>query len=222
MLLIFYFVQSDKSDDSERTLYNYELEGKNKPNKENNFNIRNDDNALSNYKPTEIDKEKTTSKANDISLNNQETKDFSNIPEIYIPNGKVFLKNRKYFNGLGELTIKNGTTNDAVVKLVSDIINKSILTIYIRRNSNFTIRKIKNGNYKLYFVVGRYYDEGSKIFLQDCSFAVFEEDFPFTTDEYRYEDQIKTRYSIFEITLHPVIGGTVRTDEITKNQFLLL
>ncbi|GMU97206.1 hypothetical protein [Ignavibacterium album] len=221
ILLIFYFVQSNKSSIPGKTLYNYELEGKNKPNEEKKPSSANDDNNLNNYTPSQIDKE-TTSKSDNISLNNRETKDFSNIPEKYIPNGKIFFKNKRYFTGLGELTIKNGTNNDAVLKLVSNNINKSVLTVYVRRNSNFTIKKIKDGNYKLFFVVGRHYDEDSLIFLQDCSFAVFEEDFPFITDKYRLKDKIKTEYSIFEITLHPVIGGKARTNEIAKNEFLLL
>ncbi|MGQ9848085.1 MAG: hypothetical protein ACUVQP_11390, partial [Bacteroidales bacterium] len=221
ILLIFHSIQSNKSNIPQKILYNYELEGKNRPNDVNKSNSIYDDNNLNNYTPSQIDKE-TLPKTDNTSSNNQGTIDFSNIPEKYIPNGKIFLKNKRYFTGLGKLTIKNGTSNDAVLKLVSNDINKSVLTIYVRRNSNFTINRIKDGSYKLYFVVGRHYDEDSLIFLQDCSFAVFEEGFHFTTYEYRFEDKIKTVYSTYEITLHPVIGGTASTHAITKKDFLLL
>lgn len=222
ILLIFYFAQSNNSKEPEKTLYNYELDNQNNSSEENNSNSINNGNNRSNYTPSKIERETNSPTPEEKPLDNQKVKDFSNIPEKYIPNGKIFLKNKHYFTGLGELTIKNGTNNDAVVKLVPTIISKSALTIYVRRNSDFTIKKIRDGNYKLYFVVGRHYDEDSFIFLQDCSFAVFEEGFPFTTDKYREEDKIKTEYSIFEITLHPVIGGTARTDQITKKKFLAL
>ena len=222
ILLIFYFAQSNKSNEPDKTLYNYEIDGRNKSSEERNSNSTNNDNTQNNYTPYKTEQEPYIPESDNDPLNNQAPKDFSNIPEKYISNGKIFLKNKRYFTGLGELTIKNGTDNDAVVKLVPITINKSALTIYVRRNSNFTIKKIKDGNYKLFFVVGRHYDEDSLIFLQDCSFAVFEKGFPFNTTEYRISDKIKTEYSVFEITLHGVIGGTAKTDAITKKDFLLL
>lgn len=222
ILLIFYFAQSNNTTEPEKTLYNYELNKQNNSNERNNSNPINNENNRNNYSPSNIERETYSPTPEEKPLENQKVKDFSNIPEKYIPNGKILLKNKRYFSGLGELTIKNGTNNDAVVKLVPTTINKSAITFYVRRNSNFTIKKIRDGNYKLYFMVGRHYDEDSLIFLQDCSFAVFEEGFPFTTDEYRVEDKIKTEYSIFEITLHPVIGGKAKTDAITKKDFLLL
>ncbi len=221
ILLIFYFVQSDNSEEPETTLYNYELDKQINSRSEHNSNSVNDENNRDKYTPSNIEQE-AYSPTPGKPLDNQKVKDFSNIPEKYIANGNIFLRNKRYFTGLGELTIKNGTNNDAVVKLVPTIIRKSVLTIYVRRNSNFKIKKIRDGNYKLYFVVGRHYDEDSLIFLQDCSFAVFEEGFSFTTAKHREEDKIKTEYSIFEITLHPVVGGTARTDAITKKDFLLL
>lgn len=222
ILLIFYFTQSNKSNEPEKTLYNYELDKQNNSSENNNSNSINDEDNRNNYTPSNIERETYSPTPEEKPLDNQKGKDFSNIPEKYIPNGKIFFKNKRYFTGLGELTIKNGTNNDAVVKLVPTITNKSAMTFYVRRNSNFTIKKIRDGNYKLYFVVGRHYDADSLIFLQDCSFAVFEEGFSFTTDKYRVEDKIKTEYSTFEITLHPVIGGTARTDAITKKDFLSL
>jgi len=222
ILLIFYFAQNNSSNETEKNLYNYEIDKQNKSSKESNSYSISDDYNLNKYTPSNIEKESYYRTSKEKPLDNQKVKDFSNIPEKYITNGKIFFKKERYFTGLGELTIKNGTNNDAIVKLVPSIISKSALTIYVRRNSNFTIKKIRDGNYKLYFVVGRHYDEDSLIFLQNCSFAVFEEVFRFSTTEYRIGDSLKTGYSVYEITLHPVIGGTARTYAITKKEFLLL
>lgn len=212
IILFFYFISINNSKPPEKTLYNYELSDKSNHNKKNTFKSNNNNETHKESNTISVNKENSLLKPFDPSAEYQQTEDFDNIPEKYISNGKIFFKNKRYFTGLGKLIIKNGTNNDAVVKLVPTTINKSAMTFYVRRNSNFTIKKIIDGNYKLYFVVGRHYDEDSLIFLQDCSFAVFEEGFPFKTDKYQSVG--------FEITLHPVVGGKARTDKIRKNEFL--
>ena len=201
-------IDINKSNDPEKSLYNSEL----KQNKDNTNESEDDQNSL-------LAKENPHFEADKPVSHDQEQDDFSKIPEKYIPNGKVFLRNKKYFSGLGELTIQNGIDNDAVLKLVPDVLNKSVLTIYIRRNSNFTIKRIKDGDYKLFFVVGKHYNEDSSIFLQDCSFSEFKDDFSFI--EIKDYEENKTEYSIFEITLYPVAGGTAKTDVIDKKKFLM-
>ena len=207
LLIIFYFNNFYEHDDSEEILFNTELK-EDKPADNKPFSSNNNINPH-----FEADKQ--------IS-NNNKIQDFTNIPEKFVANGKIFRINKNYFKGLGELSVKNGTSNDAVLKLVSTIIGKSILTIYVRRNSNYTIKKIKDGNYKLYFVTGRHYDEDSSVFLQDCSFSEFSDDFLFYTIKEHLADKIRTDYSVFEITLHMIPGGTARTNAITKKKFLIL
>ena len=142
------------------------------------------------------------------------------IPEIFYANGNVFERDKYYLSGLGQLKIKNGTSNDAVAKLVNLSTRKSVLTVYIRRNSNLNLSKIRDGNYRLYFVLGRRYDENQNIFMENCSFSVFEEAFDFNTYSYNVSDGVETNYSVFEVTLHPVVGGTARTNSVSKNEFL--
>lgn len=197
IILISFFLKAPSN--TNKTFNNYEVE-KSKT-----------DNLISANQPTQINESA-----------NPKPEDFVNTVEKVIPNGQVFFKNKKFFTGLGKLTIKNGTDKDAVVKLVSTSIEKSVMDIYIRRNSDYTIKQIKDSDYTLYFMVGRYYDEGSLMFLQDCSFAVFDKDFLFATKKYHVKNNIRTESSGFEITLHSVADGNVRTNKITKEEFLIL
>ncbi|GIU70437.1 MAG: hypothetical protein KatS3mg002_1673 [Candidatus Woesearchaeota archaeon] len=215
-LIIFIFLLSSlfNTTDHKNTIYDFELEKRTSDSK---------DNSLKDSPPVQNSIEKDNSiNIRTNEFNNLQQNDISNNPEKYIKNGKVFFRNKKYFNGMGKLTIKNGTSNDAVVKLVSTSIHESILTIYIRRNSDLAIGKIKDGVYKLYFVLGRHYLEDTQEFLQDCSFLVFNDEFPFTTNQYHMNDVIRTSYSTWEVTLHSVIGGNAKARNISKEEFLML
>lgn len=152
----------------------------------------------------------------------------NNIPEIsqkdpkdYISlqNGIVFSKKSYYLNGLGELQIKNGTNLDAIAKLVNMTINKSIFTVYIKANNTYTIKNVKDGNYKLFFNLGNDWNSQIKAFNVNSGYEVFEDLFDFTTREYEEGNYIRTRYSKFEVTLNPVIGGQAKTDNVNVVEF---
>jgi len=86
--------------------------------------------------------------------NNQNNQaELTNIPEIpkkdpkdyvSLSNGTMLSKNSYYFNGLGKLEIKNGTSLDAIAKLVNTNINKSVFTVYIKANTTYTISKVNS------------------------------------------------------------------------------
>lgn len=158
--------------------------------------------------------------SNQIDLTNtSETPKKDPKDYVSLPNGTVLSKNSYYLNGLGELQIKNGTSLDAIAKLVNTNINKSVFTVYIKANTTYTISKVKDGNYKLFFNLGNDWDTEIKAFAVNSSYEVFEDLFDFTTREYEEGDYIRTRYSSFEVTLNPVIGGTAETENINVAEF---
>ena len=142
-------------------------------------------------------------------------------PKTYfsLPNGSVLSQNSFYLNGLGELKIKNGGSLDAIAKLVNTALNKSVFTVYIKANSTYTISKIKDGNYKLFFNLGNDWDTEIKAFTVNSGYEVFEELFNFTTREYEEGNYINTKYSTFEVTLNPVIGGNAETENVNPAEF---
>jgi len=142
------------------------------------------------------------------------------IIEKYFANGKIFQKDKSFFNGLGQLEIKNGTSEDAVAKLVNSSIRKSVMTVYIRRNSDYNINGIYDGNYSLYFDLGRCYDEKQNIFLENNSPSKFDELLNFNTSSYNTSDGVTTNYHTFRVTLNPVLGGTARTSDVPLKEFM--
>ncbi len=138
---------------------------------------------------------------------------------VSLQSGTIFSKNSYYLNGLGKLQIKNGTSLDAIAKLVNTTINKSVFTVYIKANSTYTIDKVKDGNYKLFFNLGNDWDTEVKAFAVNSGYEVFDELFDFITREYEEGDYIRTKYSTFEVTLNPVIGGTAKTENVNVAEF---
>lgn len=157
-----------------------------------------------------------------ISNNNSGTLPINETKKTYtaLPHGSIVYSSLYYLGGLGELTIENGTERDAVVKLVNNFIDKSIFTVYVSSKNTYTIRNISDGNYKLFFNSGKDYSATSTKFLINSSYLKFKDDFTFITKEIQYYDSIDTRYSTFKVTLHPVVGGTAKTDNSSEAEFL--
>ena len=134
-------------------------------------------------------------------------------PKSYssLPNGTVLSQYSYALTGLWELEIDNGTSLDAIAKLVDTTTKTSIFTVYIKANSIFTINKVSSGNYKLYFNLGNDWDSGIKAFRVNSGYEVFEEDFDFATS--------KSMYRTFRVTLNPTIDGRAETNEVDAGEF---
>lgn len=152
--------------------------------------------------------------ANTAKIPKKDPKDYASLS-----NGTTLSEDSNQLNGLGELQIKNGTSLDAIAKLVNTTINKSVFTVYIKANSNYTIGKIKDGNYKLFFNLGNDWDTETKAFNVNSDYEVFEDLFDFSTRKYEEGGYINTKYSSFEVTLNPVVGGTAETKNVNVAEF---
>ncbi len=155
------------------------------------------------------------------SYGNNESNKSVKPPRSYnsLPNGTIIHSNAYYLNGSGELKIDNGTSHDALVKLVRISTNRSVFTIYIKANNSYRIHNISDGNYKLIFIQGRDWDATNLTFLIDKSFSKFRDNFPFSTNEVTRYDGVYEEYTMWEVTLYPVSGGTAETDNILENEF---
>lgn len=116
-----------------------------------------------------------------------------------------------YFNGQGQLKIKNGTDDDAVAKIIDTSTNLAVAEYYIDANNDYTISGVNDGNYNLLFSLGKNWSYADKKFVTCKSFSKFDELFTFITTY--------TQYTIFSVTLNPVIGGTARTTSIDESAF---
>lgn len=133
-------------------------------------------------------------------------------PPVSLSTGTVIKRVPGYLHGEGELEIDNGTSDDAVAKLITTGTSGiSVLTVYIKASSNYTIKNISDGTYRLAFAQGLDWDTATKSFTRNQSFSSFDESFDFQTSD--------TQYTTFTVTLNPVEGGTAQTSSVDGNQF---
>jgi len=128
------------------------------------------------------------------------------------PNDTLAQKNRtralhKTGNGYGQLTVMNGSGHDAVLLLAWKESNSVFVKTRIRSGSSEEISGIPSGVFWLFF---SFEQEGDTI-----SRFKFSDPVEFTTDQ----ESGKVRYSQFNVTLHPVAGGTARTESVSAMQF---
>jgi DnaJ-like protein len=139
-------------------------------------------------------------------------------PSIEPANGAVF-RNELWRGGHGTLTITNGTSNGAIVKLVSSRSNRSVFTVFIAPNSNYTIQNVPNGTYRLAYATGRRFNPFTDTFERLYGISVFDQSLTYDTQQ-RYEsDGVYTDYYQFEVTLQPVVGGNARTSPLAAQSF---
>lgn len=147
----------------------------------------------------------------EVGQNNQSN--FTPQPAISLATGTVIKRNTTYLQGEGKLEIKNGTNLDAVAKLVRN--STSVLTVYIKANSNYTMTNISNGTYKLAFAQGLDWDSINQKFRRNEQYSIFDKSLSFTATE----DGQYYYYSTFEVTLHPVVGGDAETSNVNPDLF---
>jgi hypothetical protein len=139
-------------------------------------------------------------------------------PSIEPANGAVF-RNELWAGGHGTLTITNGTSNGAIVKLVSSRSNRSVFTVFVAPTSSYTIRNVPNGTYRLAYATGRRFNPFTDTFQRLYGISVFDQSLTYDTQR-RYEsDGVYTYYHQFEVTLQPVAGGNARTSPLAAQSF---
>lgn len=121
------------------------------------------------------------------------------------PNGKDLSKPQN-LGGAGKLEITNGTSSDAIAKLIDVKTNKTIRLVYIQANNVFTIKNIKIGEYILKFSLGNDFIPETNKFLRNQSYSKFDDTFDFQDSD-------------FTVTLNPVEGGTAKTSSLNEEDF---
>jgi hypothetical protein len=122
------------------------------------------------------------------------------------------------YSGNATLTIKNGSSSDAIVCLYSVSRGRTIRNEYVRKNTNFTMDNIAQGYYKIRVFYGNDWNPtlenscGTKgNFESDVSFSEF--------DGRQYFEDSDDGYTIATITLYTVAGGNASTSRISQSDF---
>lgn len=126
----------------------------------------------------------------------------------------TFIKQVGERNGLGELGIDNGQELDSVAVL-SDLNDAPRIAVYIRSNEAFTIGAIPDGTYHLYFSLGEDWDSNSGRFTRRMSLFRFDDPLSFET----VPTETGQQYTVWQVTLHAVAGGTAQTNPVPEGEF---
>lgn len=113
-------------------------------------------------------------------------------------------------DGEGDLEIDNGQDLDAVA-VMTTLADAPIFSVYVRARSQFKIEGIRDGTYKLFFMLGEDWDAVTGRFTRKARYEVFEDTFRYTTTS--------TTATIWRVTLHSVVGGTAQTDNVDPSKF---
>ena len=153
-----------------------------------------------------------------------------------LPNGTELV--RLGSNGLGSLTIDNGTNTDAIVKLVGkpdgldqmyasnlkhpselNLDRKTYYEVYVDRSHKSVIEHIGQGAYRILFCLGDGWQEKTQEFANVQSYSEFEEPLLFDQPVEEVTGGQETHFHRYSITLHSVIEGTAKTNGITASEF---
>ena len=134
-----------------------------------------------------------------------------------MPNGFVY--RNLLADGKGQLTVSNGTDSHAVAKLVDSQQERSLLTFLIRAGNNVTIPRVPDGSYRLLFALGKGWNDEKQQFYEGHRYAEFERSLVFRTTQKTEGDRLYEYYSRLSVTLHRVIDGTAKTNEIAEAEF---
>jgi hypothetical protein len=124
------------------------------------------------------------------------------------------------------VTVKNGTSQDAVVIFIDLSTEACVRNVYIKAQNNYTIKQMPGKVYKMKCYYGNDWDSGLN---NGPGFPVggFRRNVYFTTprssrdyfDMRKEETEKGYNYPTYTVTLHKVKNGNMSTKDITKQDF---
>ncbi|NYT01445.1 MAG: hypothetical protein GKC10_01635 [Methanosarcinales archaeon] len=117
-------------------------------------------------------------------------------------------------DGNGEMLIKNGLADDAVVVLTRPS-GAALFSVYVRSGDQFRVQGIPDGSYTMFFTSGADWDYVKKEFTRAQDYFSMEGTMSFSTTT-NWEG---TSYTIHEITLHQVEDGNMERLSVNKEDF---
>ena len=119
-------------------------------------------------------------------------------------------------SGPHSITIDNGTSSNAVVKLRSTKTGKDVVALFVPRHAKYTYPKVPTGDFAILFALGEVYSAKCLAFSGEFWASRFETDEHFATRA----TETMVYYQTLELTLHTVAGGTAQTKRVANSEFL--
>lgn len=138
-------------------------------------------------------------------------------PSIYnsLPSGSS-IETDECAGGNGVLTVQNGTSEDAVVRLYDLHDERTICWFFVPQNDSASRSTIPEGDYRLAYTMGLDWVESGDAFRWQPSYGEYEKAFHYVEQH----DHESIQYKEISVTLQPVHGGNVRTKTISREEFL--
>ncbi len=122
----------------------------------------------------------------------------------------TFVFDRRTVVGPGALTIQNGARLDAIV-VMTDQQGSPFIAFYVREGANYTLSKIPDGSYKIFYALGRDWDGDEVSFMTTESYSRLDDTLAFTTTA--------GSATTWSISLGTTAGGIGKSSEIPVNEF---
>jgi len=126
--------------------------------------------------------------------------------EPSLPNGARIVPDVG-IDGRGELNVNNGTAEDAEIILYNVGRDEQTRDVNVKAHNLFQITGIPVGTYELKYALG-------------ATCYQFERSFDYIEQRTEEADRVRVNYKEISVTLHPVVGGNVRTKQISRSDFL--
>lgn len=122
------------------------------------------------------------------------------------------------YSGNATLTIKNGSSADAIVCLYNLTQSRTIRNEYVQKNTSFRMDNIAQGYYKIRVFYGNDWNPTLK---NSCgSDGSFESDVSFSEfDGQQYFEDSNDGYTMATVTLYTVANGNASTSRISQSNF---
>lgn len=119
-------------------------------------------------------------------------------------------------DGRGMLTVENGMSVDAVVRLYDAATYQTMRWFSVQAGGSGHMKQIPEGTYILAYTMGLNWVDSQDAFSWHSSYSEFERNL-------QYREQLisgRLQYHEISVTLHPVVGGNVRARPISGAEFL--
>lgn len=120
--------------------------------------------------------------------------------------------------GHGKFTAKNGTDDDAVVRLSDVATDQTIRWFFVQAGSSADVGQIPQGSYRVSFTTGLNWIESEDRFSWHPDYREYDRIFEYSVR--RDSEGAPYKATAITVTLHSVPFGNVRTKRITREEFL--
>lgn len=118
--------------------------------------------------------------------------------------------------GHGKLTVENGTTEDAVVRVSDATTDQTVRWFFVKAHNSAHLSRIPQGSYRLTYTTGLNWVESDDAFSWQPTYNEFER----TLDYAEQRNSEGVQYHTISVSLNSVLFGNVRTRTITREEFL--